>query len=188
MWIDRLQETWKTGSSIRKELMKMITKLLTIAGLAFAFATCASADITWTLNDVTFTDGNSATGFFTTDLGITTINSFSIVVGNANPLDSFTAAIMVNAYLPSEIGIANSDWSKYVDLYLSSPLTSAGGKVNIASGFDCPTCGVLIVHSDTGVTGVVGSTVPEPRFGAVLLIGLAGLGFLARRKFAAVRS
>jgi hypothetical protein len=168
--------------------MRNITKLVTIAGLAAAFATCASADITWTLNDVTFTDGNSAVGFFTTDNTVDTIDSSSIVVGNANPADSFTVAQMVNAYLPGVIGMANSDFSKYVDLYLVSNLTSAGGTVNIGTGFDCPTCGVLIVNSDTSVTGVLGSPVPEPRFGAFLMAGLAGLGFLARRKFAVARS
>jgi hypothetical protein len=172
----------------RKELMKNITKLLTIAGLAFAFATCASADITWTLNDITFSNGNTATGFFETDNAITTIDLFSINVTGPATGAAFAATVMVNAYLPSEIGIATTSFSEYVDLYLASPLTSAGGTVKIGSGYDCPGCGTLILNSDTGVTGVTTSATPEPRFGAFLVMGLVGLGFLARRKFAAARS
>jgi hypothetical protein len=172
----------------RNKLMKKITKLLTIAGLAFAFATCASADITWTLNDITFNNGNTATGFFETDNAITTIDLFSINVTGPATGAAFAATVMPSTYLPSEIGIANTGFSEYVDLLLSSPLTSAGGTVKIGSGYDCPGCGTLIINSDTGVTGVTTSATPEPRFGAFLVMGLVGLGFFARKKLAAVRS
>ena len=42
--------------------MKMSVKLLAAALFFAGFATCASADITWTLNDVTFNNGDAVTG------------------------------------------------------------------------------------------------------------------------------
>ena len=174
----------ETLDHLVKATMKNTTKLLSVAGLAFAFATCASADITWTLNDVTFSDGNSAVGFFITDNAVDTIESFSIQVEGPDTGRDFTATTMSSAYLPSVIG-AFLEPTYYTDLYLVSPMTSAGGTIALKQGYDCPGCGVLASGT---VTGAPLGTVPEPRFGALLVIGLAGLAFFARRKSAPARS
>jgi len=186
--------------------MKNITKLLTIAGLAAAFATCASADITWNFNTTTFcyncgdvgfeTDNDIKAGsFFTTDNTGTNLTGYDITVEGTNtganneytPGDSFRT-LPVDA---NHIDLYDPSSNQYIDLFFDTPgITSAGGLVNLLQGdlgadsnstIVCTGCGTLVSGS------VTGSTVPEPRFGAVLLIGLAGLGFLARRKFATAR-
>ncbi len=154
-------------------------------GLLIGSGVCATADTIWTLNDVFFNNGNEATGWFTTDPTSTIIEDFSIVVSGSDSADAFTAAIMPSTYLantPPEIGIANADWSEYVDLYLASSLTSAGGTINLTGGYDCPGCGTLIVNSDRrpSVSGVVET--PEPSAIPFLAAGLLVMGFVTRRK------
>jgi len=104
------------------------------------------------------------------------------MISGPDAADSFVAALMVNAYLPNTIGIANSDFSKYVDLYLASSLTSSGGTIAIASGFDCPGCGTLLINSTftPSVTGVTEAA--EPSTLPFLAVGLILMGLVARRK------
>jgi hypothetical protein len=167
--------------------MKAVSRVMIGLGLLIGSGACAMADIVWTLNDVFLQyphNGgiNEVTGNFTTDNSVDTIESFSIVIAGPETDGTFTAAQMVNDYLPNTIGIANSDFSEYVDLYLSSPLTSAGGTVDIGSGFDCPGCGTLLVDADhtPTVTGV--ASTPEPSAIPFLGAGLLLMGTLVRRK------
>jgi hypothetical protein len=171
--------------------MRIATKLMIVLALLMVTGTCAKADsITWTLNDVTFSNGNSLTGTFTTDLAITTFLGNTLTISGPTTSAVFPVATLVDAYLPGVIGIANSDFSDYIDLYLASNLTSAGGVVDIAIGFDCPGCGVLIVNQDTYVDGVLTSSITAPEPSSVLLLGtglmsLIGIAVLRRRKSAA---
>jgi hypothetical protein len=189
--------------------MKHISKTSVIAGLAFAFASCASADITWTFNTTTFcyncgdvgyeTDNDIQAGsFFTTDNTGTDLTGWDITVEGTNagadneytPSDSFRTFPMDATH----IDLYDGSSGQYIDLYFASPgTTSAGGTVSLLAGdlgadanstIVCNGCGTLVSGS---VTGSGGSAVPEPRFGATLLIGLAGLGLLAQRKFRAAR-
>jgi len=154
--------------------MKAISRTIVLLTVLLIVGCCtARADIKWTLDDVYFTNGNSATGYFITDDAVTTIESFDITVAGGDAAAAFVAAIMVDSYLPNEIGIANSDWSKYVDLLPTSPLTSAGGIVPLDPGYDCPGCGVLRSDTDFHPT-VNGASLPEP---SVLTI-LASFGLV----------
>ena len=188
--------------------MKSITKLLTIAGLAVAFASCASADITWTFNTTTFClhcgfsnelDNDIAAGsFFTTDNTGANLTGWDITVDGTNngvngadneytPGDSFRT-------LPTDanhIDLYDGSSGQYIDLFFDAPgITSAGGTVNLLQGdlgadsnstIVCNGCGTLVSGS------VTASAVPEPRFGVVLMLVVAGFGFLGRRKLAAGR-
>jgi len=168
--------------------MKTILNALLALGLLLGSSINAMADITWTLSDVTFDNGNQAVGTFTTDDAITTFLSFSIDVTGPASAAAFTAAQMTDSYLPGEIGIANADFSQYVDLSLAAPLTSAGGIVPIAGGFDCPGCGTLLVNADTEVIGVTGdggiepTAAPEPSAVPFLAGGVILMGMVLRRK------
>src|SRR5579863_4389719 len=113
--------------------MKVFSTVMIALGLFVGSGVCAMADTIWTLNDVDFSNGNTATGYFITNPTVTAIDGFSIQVTGPATAADFTATVMVNAYLPSEIGIANPGFTEYVDLYLASALTNAGGTINISS-------------------------------------------------------
>jgi hypothetical protein len=188
--------------------MKINIKLLNIAGLAVAFASCASADITWNFNTTTFClhcgfsnelDNDIKAGsFFTTDNTGANLTGWDITVEGTNngvngadneytPGDSFRTLPMD----ANHIDLYDGSSGQYIDLFFDAPgTTSAGGTVNLLQGdlgadsnstIVCNGCGTLVSGS------VTGSAVPEPRFGAILMLGLAGLAFLGRRKFAAAR-
>jgi len=164
--------------------MKIFSKLTIGLGLLLGSGVCAMADTIWTLNDVYFSNGNQATGWFSTDPTSTTIDDFSIQVTGPDTADAFTAAIMPDTYLantPPEIGIANADWSEYVDLYLATPLTSGGGTINLTGGYDCPGCGVLDTTNYTPSVSGVAST-PEPSAIPLMGAGLLLMGTVVRRK------
>ena len=149
--------------------MKTIVKLLAVALLLSGFATRASADITWTV-DAVFTNGDTASGTFVTNNGVTTVipGSVDIVIPGPYAPGDFTATTMSSAYLPNEIGIFDTPGSQYVDLFPVSALTST--PILPASGFDCP-------GSDTCAT-----IAPE---GSSLLLfgsGLVVLGWICRRR------
>jgi hypothetical protein len=187
--------------------MKNISKLLTIAGLAVAFASCASADITWTFNTTTFclhcgysneVDNDIAAGsYFTTDNAATTVTSWDITVEGTNTQadNEYTNSVLGNGFIfpdANHLDFFSPGFAQYLDFFLASPgITSAGGTVNLLlgdSGADssstiaCNGCSTLVSGS------IVGSTVPEPRYGAGLLAGLAGLGLFVQRKLAALRA
>jgi len=160
--------------------MKMSVKLLAAALFFAGFATCASADITWTFSDVTFNNGDALTGSFTTNDAVSAIDSFSLTMTGP---DAFTITQMVNSYLPNQIGMANGDFSLYVDL--SAMLTSAGGTVPITGGDDCGNepCGTLNTGGifDPTVNGVT----PEPLSLLLFGTGLVAIMGIARRKLRA---
>lgn len=163
--------------------LNKLAKLLTMAALFLGFATCANAQLTWTLSDVVFDNGNTATGSFTTDAGVTTFNSINVSVTGPDSAADFTATIGVDSYLPSLVGLANSDFSEFLALFLvPNSMTSAGGTVPITSGFDCPAmggCGTLLTSGHDPVV----TTTPEPATGALMLLGL-GIGLVLNKRIA----
>jgi hypothetical protein len=170
------------GTFSRRGLeLENITKLLTIAGLAFGLATCASADIVWTLNDVVFFGGETATGSFTTDNTADTLESFSIAVSGGLPIADFTASGSDSVVLPGDIAFFNPPLS-IVNLGFVSDLTSAGGTVGVGFGSD-GLLGLLVDSDHTPeVIGVKTAATPEPSGIPFLAGGLILMGFLLRQK------
>lgn len=186
--------------------MKSISKLLVIAGLAVVFASCASADITWNFNTTTFcyncgdvgfeTDNDITAGsFFTTDNTGTSITGYDITVDGTNALadNEYTPGDSITVFPDADhLDFYDGTTNQYLNLFLDAPgISSAGGTVDLLQGdlgadsnstIACAGCGTLVSGSITG------NPVPEPRFSAVLWIGLAGFGLLAQRKFAAARA
>jgi hypothetical protein len=161
--------------------MRSVGKLLFLV-LLIGTSICASAsDIKWTLSDVYFDNGNTATGYFITDPSLNVV-SYSLVVSGPTTSQAFTAAVFVDPYLPSTIGFANAGFSEYVALYLTSPITPAGGTIPFGpgiygNGFDCggsTGCGTLLIGG--GHTPELIGTAPEP---ATLLLVGGSLGILA---------
>ena len=157
--------------------MRTTSRAAILLALLVGSGICAYGDITWNLQDVDFSNGNQATGYFITNDAVNTVISFSITVSGPATLAAFTAASVDSAYLPGEIGFANSGWAAYVDLYPSSPLTPAGGTIYLTGhdawgdkyGVDCPGCGV-VDNPNAAVT-----TLPEPSAVLVFFVALAGV-------------
>ena len=167
------------------QIPKRIAKLIAVAGLVLGFATCVSAQVTWTLSDVVFNNGNSVTGSFVTNSSLD-VTSYSLVVSGPATQQAFTASIFVNDYLANqELGFASSGFSEYVDLYFASPLTNAGGTIPFVPGlygvgFDCGGgggCGTLL--NGNGYTPELIGTTPEPATGGLLLLGF---GMIMRKR------
>ncbi|HEX5226892.1 MAG TPA: hypothetical protein VFW44_04245 [Bryobacteraceae bacterium] len=100
--------------------MKIFAKVLLGVGLLLGTGVCAMADIVWMVNDVFFTfhsEQNELTGSFTTDDAVTHVESFNLTVTGDLTSGLFTAALMVDSYLPNTIGIADASFSDYIDLY-----------------------------------------------------------------------
>ena len=165
--------------------MRTGTKTLIILGLLIVSSFSAMAtptwDTKWTLVDVAFDNGNVANGWFVVNPTLDTYLSYNITVTGPATGAAFTASIIVDAYLPNTIGFANSDFSEYAVLYLTSPLTSAGGIVPIGLGYDCPGCGTLLLANSGHDPHLYGVT-PEPSALLLLFSGLGPAGFWLRRK------
>jgi len=168
--------------------MSKISRVLIILGLLVGSSVAAMAgEIKWTLNDVFFNNGNTTTGYFITDSNLA-VQSFSLMVTGPADGQAFVASIFVQSYLPTQLGFANFDFSKYVDLYLTSPITNAGGTIPFGpglygDGFDCGgsgSCGVLLLGSDYHPE-LIGTPVSEPSILLILGGSLAVAGTMLRR-------
>jgi PEP-CTERM motif len=159
--------------------MNILTKSLAISGLVFGFATCASAQVTWTLSDVTFDNGNVATGSFTTNAATDHVLSFSIDITGPDTAAAFTVAAMVDTQLAGHIGLLGGpENSQDAFLTLLSDMTNAGGTIPIVSGVDCPPaahCGTLVT---TGHSPEIIGVTPEPATAGLMLLGL---GIMVRK-------
>jgi PEP-CTERM motif-containing protein len=164
------------------QLMKTSAKLLMVAVLAFGFAARASAQVTWTFSDVTFTGGYTLTGSFTTNAAVNTITSASVSITGPT---AFSTTTMSSAYLATpELGIfAPSPSLAYVDLFPLSFLTNAGGIIPLTSGFDCPGSGGCPLLITSGASPEIIGVTPEPATAGLMLLGfglLVGVGVLRR--------
>lgn len=180
------------------------SRVLAITALLIAFTTIASADITWTLN-ATFTDGMTATGTFTTQGGSSSVAptfdawniSFAGGTLTHNFVDSNTTVP------PGAIGAQfppNGSWpaatletlffahqpgfDPYVDFYLATVLTDAGGTMTFV-GRGADACdGTCFSLDATKTNSLVGVAVPEPSAVVLLttVIGILGATTFRRRK------
>lgn len=99
--------------------------------------------ITWTLNDVTTADGASWTGTFAYDALINTYYSINIVTtlgGAQNPFDTLSGDYFLGVGCPDPAtasGVtvgANAEGVTIFCMNFASPLTNAGGTVNLVAG------------------------------------------------------
>jgi hypothetical protein len=169
--------------------MICIGRIFLSAGLLTVFAAYVPADTIWNIN-ATFSYnalGNTETGTFQLDSSLNLV-TWNITVTGTNLLAD-------NVYTPGDsiaifpdkthLDFYDSSTNQYADLYLQSPLSNAGGTINLLYGdggessnstIVCAGCGTL----DQGTVST--SSVPEPAWLAVMGIAAGLFGTARHRK------
>lgn len=179
--------------------MKIKSLTLAVGLLLFALPGPSFAStILWTLNGVTFEDTGTASGTFTTDPTTGAVTSFNIVTTlgstlggttyNSSPYSAEDNFLFANSFA---IIAPNALLLPVINLAFLNPLTGAGAnplQVSFALptnqvAFECSdnTCEIARFATAGSAIGVV-EAIPEPSTWAMLILGFAGLGFLAYRR------
>lgn len=179
-----------------------ILKVRKFAGFVLLISWMSSvqaAPIQWTLTDVLFEDGGTATGSFIYDADTNTYSSISIVTTDAllAPIATFTSLLggsSTDAALAT--GGGDQTGQPFLQLlYFQFPLTNAGGTLYLidpffptASSFDgtCLNAGCTSVDYgrimvDGGIIGVAAPVVPVPAAAWLFGSALLAAGALRRR-------
>jgi len=172
-----------------------MTKLAIIAGIALGFAVSASAEI-FTISG-TLADSSTISGALNIDPVLGTVNGVDLFVQDdptGTYTNIFTQGNGSGSYLEVTNTTGNATGFPAVFLYILNPadpgtlLGFTGGALLTGLPGSTYYSGGSAANPIPFTQGSVSPVVPEPRFGAVLVIGLAGLGFLARRTLAANRA
>jgi hypothetical protein len=138
---------------------------------------------------VTFSDGGSATGSFTTNDALNSLVSFDITTSGGTLAGFEYKAGTATSFssLPTILVLETASLSNLIQLTFTG-LTAAGSPIKIGQ-FDSFEQGAANVHRQVTAGSVVGPTaIPEP---SSLLLGgvaaFAGLGMWARRRHVACR-
>ncbi len=167
--------------------------------IAVTSAPASAVPLLWTLNDVTFNAGGTASGSFRFDADTASYSDIAVTTSGTG--DSDTSFDLVAGtglgYLQLLDSSAGPDYSGAVTLSLSflAELTNAGGEVGLElnsfsaglAGCANPDCFILTaVAGDQFASGSVISEVitqvPEPATLATLGLGLGLLAFTRRKK------
>jgi hypothetical protein len=165
--------------------MKMFSKAALVIGLMALGSVGAQANILWTLNNVSFQNGDSATGTFTTNNAVTSVLNFSLQVTGPASVGDFVAVAFASGSLPGTVGFGVTGFTQFVSLPATSSLTSAGGTVTFTTGgVDCwngGTCSSIVSSTDIHPS-VTGQVIPEPAMPVLIGTGLCLLGLTWRRR------
>jgi MYXO-CTERM domain-containing protein len=164
-------------------------RLLSAAALALALGAIeARADHIFTLSSVTFDDGGTATGTFTTNDALNSLVNYDITTsgGTLTGFDYTPGTTTSFSSLPSILVVETASLDHLIQLTFTG-LTVAGAPITIGQ-FDSFEQDPTGAHRQVVAGSVVGTAVPEPSsFALAGTAALAALGLLSRRRSAASR-
>lgn len=161
----------------------MKTRIIVAAALAALTVALPAKAVTlaWTLSGVTFDDGGTAIGTFTTNSTNGHLMTYSIDTTAGSTLGAFhydpTTSFIYYSVSTSFL-VVNTATTRYINFGFVNPLTS-GGVDPFVGRYECDNCGLIRT-----VTGGVASTatVPEPASWTLLVAGFGLVGVIARRR------
>ena len=178
----------------------------------FAFAACLSAatlftaasatPITWTLQNVVFDDGATASGTFVYDANTGMLGAVAITTTSGPFVTGASYVLNDPGFGPGTnvVDVVTGTFADYtglpvLQLYMTAPMTNAGGTIALLFGgtgegtctmVDCSS-GVVSRQGGGFITAGTTPSVPEPATISMLLLGLFSLGMLYRRTRSGVR-
>lgn len=182
----------------RRGLAILVTALALLAG----DATRAKADVVWNLADVPLDDGGRLSGHFSINV-YGYLSDWSLTTTGGSTLGGAIYLPVINSVdvTPTTVGFLppGSPYQGILYLTFEGPLTVASAFNKIVGGFSGPSyecfgwlcdpaygpSGIIRYVSDDSrsfASAAVASPVPEPSTWAMMILGFAGIGFLAYRR------
>jgi len=159
-------------------------RVLSWVGLVlFLAAGQASANIIYTFSGVTFADGGTLTGTFTTDDSFSTLLDYNITTSLAPGIGfTYTPAttISTSTSLPAIIVVETADLSNILQITFNGGLTATGALIKLGT-FDSFEQGPD-ARRDIETGSAIVAVVPEPATFGLIGIGLLGLLAPFRRR------
>jgi hypothetical protein len=165
-----------------------------LAASASAIPAKATTTLAWTLSGVTFDDGGTATGTFTTDSTNGNLVSYDLFTTAGLSLGAFHYDATTsekngdNFFTPNSFLISDTNGARYIDLAFVNPLTSGGVDALVIgqNSFELINFGAIRNVTAGFATTSVTASVPEPLSWALMVVGFGLVGVAARRRTTAL--
>jgi hypothetical protein len=180
------RQLFETPVTYSRKVLLLLTSALAIAPVSFA------STVTWNLNNVTFSDGATASGSFNFDADTNTLTTWNISVTSGvlsaftySPTDSTAGSYFQVAGYQDELLFMVNGSTRQLRLTPVYALTDSGGTDPIdlntfGNGSGSVECNNCAPYREV-VSGSLATATPEPGSVALLGLGFASVSLLARK-------